>query len=87
MDVEQRVLAHGIDSWEAEMTCRGAAFQVEAQLESSGGQPLWWLEVLRHTSRWTLQPVHHGYYPTLPVAIEAARQAVYDLAQARAART
>ncbi len=86
MDVQQRVIAEGTDSWEAELTCRGATFQVEAQLEPRGGQPLWWLEVLRHTSRWTLQPVHHAYYPTLAAAIEAARQAVDDLMRAYAER-
>ncbi len=87
MDVEHRVIAQGIDSWEAEMTCPGVTFQIEAELESCGGQPLWWLEVLRHTSRWALQPVHHGYYPALPDTMEAARKVVYDLGQAHTATT
>ena len=86
MDVEHRVIAQGIDSWEAEMTYHGTTFKVEAQRETRDERPVWSMEVLKQTSRWTLQPIHWNDYPTLDAAIQGANRVIRDSIEGDSAR-
>jgi hypothetical protein len=87
MDIEQRVIAQGIDSWEAEMTYHGITFMVTAQLEDWRDPPMWWMEVLQQTSSWSVQTLYGAYYPTLEVVIHDAHDAIRTIIKDRSAAT
>lgn len=75
MQVEQRIIAQGVDSWEAEMLCQGTTFKVEAMLELYKEREMWRLEVL-HQRKWSVQLMHFDYYPTLDVAVQEAKRII-----------
>jgi len=61
------------------MTYQGITFMVEAQLEDWRDPPMWWMEVLRQTSRWSVQPLYGAYYPTLEAVVHGAHDAIHTI--------
>jgi hypothetical protein len=51
-------------------------YMVEATLADWKEPPMWWMEVLKQTYTWTVQPMYGNFYPTLEAAIQGAEDAI-----------
>jgi hypothetical protein len=71
-----------MDSWEANMTYQGITFMVTAQREDWRDTSMWEMEVLRQTSRWSVQTLYGAYDPT----VEAVSSTVHTTPSTPASR-
>ena len=84
MDVEQRMLHQGIDSWDGEMTYHGIIYLVEVdQKDIKTGE----MEVRQKSGGRSFlgkfftstQPLHNHVHPTLEAALDAAADYIRGL--------